>query len=131
MVACELLAPSTGLQNLGLLFTSLHCVSVPCNYQFVSLLTVLKFRLPIYRLCRLKAFTHDAISSDNLLHITDIVSCECKHRNNVSQRNEVVTTCRSHKLSLQIVLCELAFKDLYPVEHHKSTQRLSINFGQF
>ena len=58
-----------------------------------------------------KANLHGAICSNNLYHTTDIASCERKNRINLSQgsqRNMVVATCRSYKLSLQIEKCKLA-----------------------
>ena len=66
----------------------------------------------------LKANSHDAICGTSLKHTTNIASCEGKNPTNLSQlshRNEVVTTCKSYKLLLQMAPYELAsqFMDLF------------------
>ena len=65
-----------------------------------------------YRKLYIQANSYDAICSNNLQHTAGIASFESKNRTNLSQmrqRNEVVTTCRSYELLLQIASCELAF----------------------
>ena len=77
----------------------------------------------VYSLCRplLKnnsAKTHGTDYSNNMWHIADIASCELKNRtilSQLSQRNEVVTSCRSYKLLLHIAPCELALRTTVPL----------------